>query len=257
MMDARDKSPLLPIGGKSPITASSSRLFCLHMTIAILCFFCFSLIAAFVVTSKTRCHIVIPLVTTTDNTIYNTTTSTKTTTLSFVPLDPLALPSVAIIGTPKGGTTDLQNQIISTWSNIMIRPVTKELRDLADWDGISTLIGSLNHRMYAERLNHPCATAINSTTGSFIQCSSNNRGIYTIDADPSYLENPAIPIPAIHYRTIKKSAIYTYTTVLPSFNRPDQVHESAHLIFSLLTIPLPHLSLLSSSYTHKLACNGW
>lgn len=76
----------------------------------------------------------------------------------------------------------------------MIRPVTKELRDLADWKGISTLIGSLNHQMYAERLNHPCAAAINSTTESFIQCSLNNRGKFTIDADPSYLENPAIPL---------------------------------------------------------------
>lgn len=78
----------------------------------------------------------------------------------------------------------------------MIKPVTKELRDLAGWDGTSTLIGSLNHQLYAERLNHPCATAINSTIQSFIQCtsSSSNNDRYTIDADPSYLENPVVPL---------------------------------------------------------------
>jgi hypothetical protein len=100
-----------------------------------------------------------------------------------------AAPSVAIIGTAKGGTTDVYTLLLKVLH--FRKPIRKEHGDLMHE---STIGWNKEFRKYMIRLGHPCARA-SITQGDFKLCMNNlNAPALTMDASPMYLEDLQAPI---------------------------------------------------------------
>lgn len=119
---------------------------------------------------------------------------------AFVPNDPMAVPSIAIIGAVKGGTTDMWFMLTSSPAappaeRIVQSPV-KEVCDLMR--STHELVISAPHRRhipqfnlptYLQRLRHPCAAAAEPLT--CIRSSATAAGLLTLDACPTYMKSKA------------------------------------------------------------------
>jgi hypothetical protein len=94
-----------------------------------------------------------------------------------------ALPSVCIIGAPKGGTTDLYDQL--TWRLNLTVPRKKETGYLGN--------GAIRKSKteYAKILNHPCGNESLAPAISINICLESYPSL-TVDATTSYLEYPNI-----------------------------------------------------------------
>lgn len=97
-----------------------------------------------------------------------------------------ALPSVCIIGSPKGGTTDLFDHFISIEHLNMIMPTKKEPGYL----GGPHLRKSRSS--YARILNHPCGIESDAVEMSTSLCLQSRRAL-SIEASTFYLEYPHVP----------------------------------------------------------------
>jgi hypothetical protein len=102
---------------------------------------------------------------------------------SFVRLTAGA-PSLAIIGTAKGGTTDVFELVVRAFP-AMRRPLDKET-----WRLIKpSPFGSKPHLKYLHHLQHPCAKSNGSTLRECLSTSA----VFTVDATPAYLHWSAFP----------------------------------------------------------------
>lgn len=116
----------------------------------------------------------------------------------FKPNDPAAVPAIAIIGTAKGGTTDIYEQLVQVFPNVQRGSSEatmngKELFDLVYFDKTP---GSPEFWEYLRKMDHPCSKHRGLPFTRCIELLSGSdasRVPITIDATPSYLERFSVP----------------------------------------------------------------
>lgn len=103
---------------------------------------------------------------------------------TFIPTVPESTPTVAIIGTAKGGTSDLFHVLTNLFH--FVEPVEKELNNLR----ITTPIKfcDTNFRLYAARLHHSCGNT-NFSEDDCIRCYNRSIDILTLDGSPDYFHD--------------------------------------------------------------------
>jgi hypothetical protein len=104
----------------------------------------------------------------------------------FKKVDLLSQPSVAIIGTAKGGTTDAFELLVQGLG--FIEPDRKELGHMVD---PKMEVKNQIRLRYLRKLNHPC-TAGDRTTHWIFRCVENTEAL-TVEASMSYLEQKHVP----------------------------------------------------------------
>ncbi|GIL80289.1 hypothetical protein Vretimale_19888 [Volvox reticuliferus] len=121
----------------------------------------------------------------------------------FMPNQPDAIPTFLIIGTAKGGTTDLFGQLTAGPVNFdPDRPdppfphkSNKELAYLSRTgiDGIKMLPQKQQYMEYLELLGHPCGNAMRGSI--FRECfTANATKLFTLDATPTYSFSAVVPL---------------------------------------------------------------
>jgi hypothetical protein len=126
----------------------------------------------------------------------------------FVPMSANAAPNIAIIGTAKGGTSDIANVLTSAMG--VTPAVTKELNDLPCRRRGSIIQKTCDgpFRKYMKRLRHSCAWT--STDSECIACMNGDHDHVniTVDATPVYLQEYGVPM------TLKRVSPTTKVIVL-------------------------------------------
>ncbi|GLI63489.1 hypothetical protein VaNZ11_006470 [Volvox africanus] len=120
----------------------------------------------------------------------------------FMPNQPDAVPTFLIIGTAKGGTTDLFEQLTSETVNLdpnrpdppLPHKPKKEagLLSRGGIDASKMLPQRLQYIEYLRLLRHPCG---NATKGTFQECIvTNATKQFTLDATPTYFFSAVAPL---------------------------------------------------------------